>query len=184
MAIGQSRIARLILPVTDRDHVLGLPDAPVTLVEYGDYQCPFCGRALPIVKSVLHRLGRRVRFAFRHFPLAEMHPQAFRAAEAAEAAGAQGKFWPMHDMLFEHQHALGDADLLSYAEYLGLDLQRFIAELADGTHEAKIRSDFMSGVRSGVNGTPTFFINGIRYDGSWDADTLTEALLAAATVHA
>jgi protein-disulfide isomerase len=112
-----------------------------------------------------------------------MHRRGFRAAEAAEAAGAQGQFWAMHDMLFEHQHALEDADLLSYADYLGLDLPRFVAELADGTHEVKVRSDFMSGVRSGVNGTPSFFINGIRHDGPWDVDSLTEACLAAVAVH-
>ena len=181
--VGQSRIARLILPVSDRDHVQGPLDAPVTLVEYGDYECPFCGRAHPIVKTVQRRVGARLRFAYRHFPLAEMHPRAFRAAEAAEAAGAQGQFWAMHDMLFEHQHALEDADLLSYADYLGLDLARFVAELADGTHEVKVRSDFMSGVRSGVNGTPSFFINGIRHDGPWDVDSLTEACLAAVAVH-
>jgi protein-disulfide isomerase len=182
-SIGQSRLARLILPVTDRDHVHGPADAPATLVEYGDYECPFCGRAHPVVKGVQHRLGRRLRFAFRHFPLAEMHPHATRAAEAAEAAGAQGKFWAMHDMLFEHQHALTDPDLLGYAEFLGLDVQRFLTDLAEGAHEAKVRSDFMSGVRSGVNGTPTFFINGVRHDGPWDPDTLTEALLAAAAIH-
>ena len=181
--VGQSRIARLILPVSDRDHVQGPPDAPVTLVEYGDYECPFCGRAHPIVKTVQRRVGPRLRFAYRHFPLAEMHPRAFRAAEGAEAAGAQGQFWAMHDMLFEHHHALEDADLLSYADYLGLDLARFVAELADGTHEVKVRSDFMSGVRSGVNGTPSFFINGIRHDGPWDVDSLTEACLAAVAVH-
>jgi protein-disulfide isomerase len=181
--VGQSRVARLILPISLHDHVQGAVDAPVTLVEYGDYECPFCGRAHPIIKTVQHRLGRRLRFVYRHFPLAEMHPRAFRAAEAAEAAGARRKFWPMHDMQFERQQALEDTDLMSYAEYLRLDLPRFVADLADGTYEMKVRSDFMSGVRSGVNGTPTFFINGVRHDGPWDADTLTEACLATLAAH-
>ena len=125
-----------------------------------------------------------MRFAFRHFPLAEMHPHALRAAEAAEAAGAQGKFWPMHDLLFENQRALRDQDLLGHAAALGLDVPRFAAELADHRWEPRVREDFMSGVRSGVNGTPTFFINGIRHDGPWDADALTEALAAAAGLRA
>jgi protein-disulfide isomerase len=184
MAIGQSRMARLVLPVSDRDHVQGPPDAPATLVEYGDYECPFCGQAHPIVRAVQRRLGRQLRFAYRHFPLTEIHPHALGAAEAAEAAGAQGRFWPMHDLLFENQHALDDRSLVRYAEALGLDVPRFVTEIAEHTHEPKIREHFMSGVRSGVNGTPTFFINGIRHDGPWDVDTLTEALLEAARIEA
>jgi protein-disulfide isomerase len=184
MAIGQSRVARLVLPVSESDHVHGPSDAPATLVEYGDYECPFCGQAHPIVKTVQRRLGRRLRFAFRHFPLTEIHPHALAAAEAAEAAAAQGQFWPMHDLLFENQHALDDRSLVRYAESLGLDVPRFVTELAEHVHEPKIREDFMSGVRSGVNGTPTFFINGIRHDGPWDADTLTDALMEAAHIEA
>jgi protein-disulfide isomerase len=179
----QSRISRLVLPIGGRDHVLGPPDAPATLVEYGDYQCPHCGAAHPVVKAVLRHLGRNVRFAFRHFPLAEIHPYALLAAEAAEAAGAQGKFWEMHDLLFENQDALEDRNLLRYAEALDLDMPRFVAELAEHTWEPRVREDFMTGVRSGVNGTPTFFINGLRHDGPWDAESLIEAL-AAPRVHA
>ena len=179
----QSRISRLVLPIGGRDHVLGPPDAPATLVEYGDYQCLHCGAAHPVVKAVLRHLGRNVRFAFRHFPLAEIHPYALPAAEAAEAAGAQGKFWEMHDLLFENQDALEDRNLLRYAEALDLDMPRFVAELAEHTWEPRVREDFMTGVRSGVNGTPTFFINGVRHDGPWDAESLIEAL-AAPRVHA
>jgi protein-disulfide isomerase len=184
MASGQSRVARLVLPISERDHVKGPMDAPATLVEYGDYECPYCGMAHPIVKEVQRRFGRPLRFAFRHFPLAEMHPHALRAAEAAEAASAQGQFWEMHDLLYENQQALGEGDLLRDAEVLGLDVARFARELAGRTWEPRVREDFMSGIRSGVNGTPTFFVNGIRHDGPWDADTLTEALAAAAHVHA
>jgi protein-disulfide isomerase len=182
MAIGQSRVSRLVLPVDGRDHVRGPADAPVTLLEYGDYECPHCGLAHPIVNEVQQRLGRQLRFAFRHFPLAEIHPHAEMAAEAAEAAGAQGRFWEMHDLLFKNQDALNDTDLLRYAEVLGLELTRFVNELADRTWEPRVREDFMSGVRSGVNGTPTFFVNGVRHDGPWDADSLIEALMAPARV--
>jgi protein-disulfide isomerase len=182
MAIGQSRISRLVLPIGGRDHILGPPDAAATLVEYGDYQCPYCGQAYHILKAVHHRMGRRLRFAFRHFPLAEIHPFAPGAAEAAEAAGAQGKFWEMHALLFENQPALDGPDLLRYATHLGLELPRFVRELNDHTYEPRVREDFMTGVRSGVNGTPTFFVNGLRHDGPWDADTLIEALTATAAV--
>jgi protein-disulfide isomerase len=184
MAVGQSRVARLARPVSERDHVLGPANAPATLVEYGDYECPYCGFAHPMVQSVLDRLQGHVRFAFRHFPLAEIHPHAVLAAEAAEAAGAQDKFWPMHDMLYENLRALRELDLLRTAAALGLHLPGFTAELADHRWEPPVREDFMSGVRSGVNGTPTFFVNGIRHDGSWDADSLTEALIAAAGLRA
>ncbi len=183
MAIGQSRVGRLVLPVDGRDHVRGPADAPATLVEYGDYECSYCGLAHPIVKEVQRRLGRQLRFAFRHFPLAEIHPHAQLAAEAAEAASAQDRFWEMHDLLYKNQQALDDADLLRYADTLGLDLTRFVNELADRTWESRVREDFMSGVRSGVNGTPTFFVNGFRHDGAWDTDTLIEALMAPARVH-
>jgi protein-disulfide isomerase len=150
--------------------------APVTLVEYGDYECPFCGQAHHVVTQLQQLLGRHLRFVFRHFPLATVHPHAQYAAEAAEAAGAQGKFWEMHYMLFEHQHALEDDDLVQYAAALGLGLHRFASELSMHIHAARVREDFMSGVRSDVNGTPTFFINGVRHDGSSDFDTLMEAI--------
>jgi protein-disulfide isomerase len=173
-------VAQLVLPVSsERDHILGPPEAPVTLVEYGDYECPYCGQAYPIVEAVRTEMGTNLRFAFRHFPVATLHPHAERAAEAAEAAGVQGFFWPMHAMLFENQRRLGTPDLHTYAESLGLDIARFDAELLAGAHTPRVREDFMSGVRSGVNGTPTFFINGLRYDGPWDAPDLLAALVSA-----
>jgi len=159
---------QLTPPVNAHDHVQGPADAPVTLVEFGDYECPHCGRAYPIVKDLQARLGDRLRFVYRNFPLAESHPYAEHAAEAAEAAGDRGKFWPMHDLLFEHQDALDDADLVRYAAALGLDAGAVAREIENDTHLERIRADFMSGVRSGVNGTPTFFINGSRFDGVWD----------------
>jgi protein-disulfide isomerase len=172
-------IARLTLPVGARDHAEGPASAPVTLVEYGDYECPHCGRAYPIVKEVQRRLGSALRFVFRNFPLSESHPHAEHAAEAAEGAAAHGKFWEMHDTLFEHQQALDDTHLVGYATRLGLDAKAFDKELRTHAHKSRVREDFMSGVRSGVNGTPTFFINGVRFDDSWDPDTLTDALAAA-----
>ena len=154
-------------PVSERDHVAGPHDAPVTLVEYGDYECPYCGMAHPIVKKARQELGEQLRFVFRHFPLAEAHPHAQLAAQAAEAAGAQGRFWEMHDMIFEHQDALEPEDIIGYAKSLGLDVAQLARDLEAGTYVKRVRDDFRSGVRSGVNGTPTFFVNGIRYDGSW-----------------
>ncbi len=158
---------RLTPPVSERDHAAGPDDAPVTLVEYGDYECPYCGMAYPIVKAAQRELGSQLRFVFRNFPLGEIHPHARHAAQTAEAAAAQGKFWEMHDMLFEHQDALEDADLVGYAEMLELDAERIARELEAGTYAKRVRDDFRSGVRSGVNGTPTFFVNGERYEGSW-----------------
>jgi protein-disulfide isomerase len=173
--------AVLTLPVSDeRDHIQGSSDAPVTLVEYGDYQCPYCGAAYPIIKDVQARMGNRLRFVFRNFPITTAHPQAEQAAEAAEAAGAQDRFWPMHDLLYENQRHLGDEDLLRYAGQLGLDVDSFGRNLAEHVQAARVREDFMSGVRSGVNGTPTFYINGVRHDDSYDVDTLLAALNRAA----
>ena len=169
----------LVLPVGDRDHAQGSANAPVTLVEYGDFECPYCGQAYPIVKAVQKALGKRLRFVFRNFPLSEMHPNASNAAEAAEAAGQQGKYWEMHDTLFEHQDALQLPDLVAHAAALGLDSKRIAAELKSHTHAPRVREDFMSGVRSGVNGTPTFFINGERHDGPWDYQDLVAAIEAA-----
>ena len=170
----------LAVDVGAGDHVLGSRDAPVTLVQYADFECPFCGRAFPELKSVLHDLGRRVRFVFRHFPVIEAHPHAESAAEVAEAAGAQGKFWEMHDRLFERQFALDGEYLIEYAGDLGLDVARFRKELGAGVYEPRVREDFRSGVTSGVNGTPTFFINGVRHDDSWDLEPLLAALEEAA----
>ena len=168
--------AHLTVPVGPRDHAAGPQDAPVTLVEYGDFQCPHCGRAYPIVKDIVRTLGANLRFVFRNFPLTRIHPEAEHAAEAAEAAGGQGAFWPMHDRLFERQFALDDDHLIEYATELGLNAERIRGELEAGTHGPRVRDDFMSGVKSGVNGTPTFFINGVRYDESWDRDSLLAAL--------
>ncbi len=174
----------LRLPVSpERDHILGPVDAPVTLVEYGDYQCPYCGTAHSIVKAVRARMGDHMRFVFRHFPLTHIHPYAELAAEAAEGAGAQGKFWSMHDTLYENQDRLDAPDLLTYAADIGADVVRFTRELQSHEHRPKVQEDFMSGVRSGVNGTPCFFINGVRHDGPWDFDSLLAAVLAAAEVH-
>jgi len=170
----------LTLPVGERDHAQGPAGAAVTLVEYGDYECPYCGRAYPIVKQIQQRMGSHLRFIFRNFPLKESHPHAEHAAEAAEAAGAQGKFWEMHDRLYQRQFALEDSSLAEYAADLGLDVERFTQELTQGTHAPRVREDFRSGVSSGVNGTPTFFINGARHDGSYDAETLLAALERAA----
>ena len=169
-------VATLSAPVSAKDHSQGAPDAHVTLVEYGDYECPHCGRAYPIVKEVQRRLGSRLRFVFRNFPLREIHPHAQHAAEAAEAAEGQGKFWEMHDAIFEHQPALDDRHLLQYAVGLGVDEERFLQELTSHAHAPRVREDFLSGIKSGINGTPTFFINGIRHDGPWDAESLIKAL--------
>ncbi len=176
--------AVLTLPVDEgRDHVQGSTGAPVTLVQYGDYECPYCGQAYPIVKAVQARMGDRLRFVFRNFPISTSHPHAEHAAEAAEAAGAQGKFWEMHDLLYERQQHLGDGDLRGYAEDLGLDVQRFDAEMSGQVHKARVHEDFMSGVRSGVNGTPTFYINGVRHDDSYDTEVLLGAVEHAAAAN-
>jgi protein-disulfide isomerase len=171
--------AVLSVPVTEKDHAQGLPSAPVTLVEYGDYECPHCGRAYPIVKELQRVLGTQVRFVFRNFPLSQAHPHAQHAAEAAEAAAEQGRFWEMHDMLFEQQRALDDAHLVKYARSVGLDDARFKEALTSHAFAATVRHDFVGGVRSGVNGTPTFFINGVRHDDGWDFATLASAVRAA-----
>jgi protein-disulfide isomerase len=173
--------ATLTMPVADdRDHSQGPADAPVTLVEYGDYQCPFCGAAYPIIKDVQARMGDRLRFVFRNFPITTSHPNAELAAEAAEGAAVQGRFWEMHDLLYENQDRLGGEDLHGYASRLGLDVETFDRELAAHAHADRVHEDFMSGVRSGVNGTPTFYVNGARYDGSYEAENLLAALEQAA----
>ena len=178
-AIG---LPTLTPPVNASDHVIGPPSAAATLVEYGDYECPYCGQAHPVVKEIVRQLGDELRFAFRHFPLTRVHPHAERAAEAAEAAGAQGKFWQMHDLLFDNQDALEDEHLLVYARAIDLDLRRFALELENGVYTAKVRADFLSGVRSGVNGTPTFFINGQRHEGGYGLESLLGAIVTAAAV--
>jgi len=172
---------RLTPPVTERDHAQGRAAAPVTLVEYGDFECPHCGRAYPMVKAVQRSMGDQLRFVFRNFPLTRSHEHAEHAAEMAEAAGDRGKFWEMHDLLFEHQDALEDEDLVAYAAALGIYPAWAAAALMQGLFAERVREDFASGVKSGVNGTPTFFINGVRYDGLLHPTALLEALVTAAT---
>jgi protein-disulfide isomerase len=166
--------ATLSPPVSERDHIEGPASAPLTLVEYGDYQCPYCGAAYPLVKRVQKALGKKLRFVFRNFPLTQAHPYAMIAAEAAEAAALQGKFWQMHDMIYENQDQLQPDILLSWAQELGLDLKAFGTAIKQGDISKRIKEDRASGIRSGVNGTPTFFINGTRYDE--DPDSLLDAL--------
>ena len=188
MSAAPDSAAGLRVAVGDDDHTLGPPDAPVTLVEYGDFQCPHCARAFPVVQGVKERLGDRVRFVFRHFPLTEIHPQALHAAQAAESAAALGgeeAFWAMHDALFQHAQesrtALSDRNLVRYAESAGVDPAQVARDLEAGAHEERVRADFMGGVRSGVNGTPTFFVNGVRFDGDWsDEEGFVAALERAA----
>ncbi len=172
--------ATLVEPVSaGRDHILGPPDAPTTLLEYGDFQCPFCGAAEPVVEAVRATMGNGLAFAFRHFPLTTIHSHAWPAAEAAEAAGEQGQFWPMHDLLFEDQRHLELPDLVARARKLELDVDRFGTEVSANADAPRIQSDLLSGVRSGVPGTPTFFVNGIRYEGAVDYDSLLRAVQAA-----
>ena len=163
-----------------RDHIRGAADASVTLLEYGDYECPHCAAAHRIVNTVQTRMGNVLRFAFRHFPLTTVHPHAQQAAEAAEAAGAQERFWSMHDALFQHQQDLRIEALVRYAHAMGLNVAAFTSDITRHTHLPKVREDFVSGVMSGVNGTPAFYINRARYDGPWDLSTLSAALLRAA----
>lgn len=171
---------KLALSVSQRDHVRGPGSAPLTLVEYGDFECPHCGRAYGVVKDLEEELGTQLRVVFRHFPLATIHPFAELAAQAAEAAGEQGKFWEMHDILFENQEALAPENLIEYAQALALDLADFEEALRSGRHVPRVKEDFISGVRSGVNGTPAFFVNGQRHDGAYEYPELLRALREAA----
>ena len=175
---GKYQAPKLEIPVTpERDHIEGPVNAALTLVEYGDYQCPYCGAAYPEVKRVQKELGSELRFVFRNFPLTNIHEHAMNAAETAEAASVQGKFWPMHDFLYEHQTTLGDPSVaLGYARELGLNGQKFEREISQHVYQKRIKDDFMGGVRSGVNGTPTFYVNGVRHDGDAIAKALIEAL--------
>jgi protein-disulfide isomerase len=166
----------LTLPDPERDHISGSADGLIRLLEYGDYECPFCAEVQPIVKEIQRRLSDDLLFGFRNFPLTNIHPHSEHAAEAAEAAGTQKNFWGMHETLFENQGALDDGDLAEYAAELGLDETRLIREVTSSVYAPRIREDFKSGVRGGVNGTPTFFINGERYDGTLDLKHLLNAL--------
>jgi protein-disulfide isomerase len=169
-------MATLKVQVTAEDHAQGPEDAAVTLVEYGDYECPHCGRAYPIVHQVQKHFGERLRFVFRNFPLTQMHRQAEAAAEVAEFAGAQGRFWEMHGRLFENQERLGEALFLELSKELGLSTTAMRQALEQRTFEARVRADFTGGIRSGVNGTPTFFISGHRHNGSFEFDALVAAI--------
>lgn len=166
----------LRLAVNDEDHIEGNIEAPITLVEYGDYQCPHCGRAYPIVKRIQEEMGDTMRFVFRDFPLEKAHPQALAAAVASEAAGKQGKFWEMHDMLFENQKRLHHSGLVEYATALGLDIARFEQDLNDAAIAERVKDEFYSGMRSGVNATPTFFVNGEKFEGDWEGGELAAFL--------
>ena len=166
----------LKVAVTAEDHAQGPESAPVTVVEYGDYECPHCGHAYPIVKQVQKHFGKRLRFVFRNFPLSEIHPHAEDAAEAAEFAGAQGKFWEMHDLLFENQERLDEALYLALAQELELPAGTLRKALEVGTYRTRVRAEFAGGVRSGVNGTPTFFVNGDRHDGPYEFEDLVLAI--------
>lgn len=163
-------------PVSENDHILGDERAVVELLEYGDYQCPHCGRAYPIVKYIQQELGTRLRFIFRNFPLRKIHSQAMAAALASEAAALQGKYWEMHDMLFEHQNKLNHSSIIHYVEALDLDVEKFNAAIALPELEAKVLADFRHGLLSGVNATPTFFVNGQKYEGDWESGAFLEDL--------
>ena len=171
---------RLTQPVDERrDHIRGPVDAPLTLVEYGDFECPHCGAAYPNIEVVREQMGDDLRFVYRHYPQAVVHANAVRAAHAAEAAGRFGQFWQMHDVLFEYQDALDVESLLISASKLPLDLEQFVHDLTQGKHRARLEDDFLSGTLSGVEGTPAFFINNVRYRGAWNAFALLEALTMA-----
>jgi protein-disulfide isomerase len=167
---------RLTVPINQYDHVIGPSTATVTLLEYGDYECPYCRAAFGTVEQVRELFAEDLRFAYRHFPLTQIHPHALEAAIAAEGAAAEGRFWEMHAILFANQERLTQPDLLRYAQILGLDPVRFRNHLMNRTFEARVRRDFLSGVRSGVNGTPTFFINDVRHNGGWDLPSLVDAI--------
>jgi protein-disulfide isomerase len=157
-------------PVSEKDHIHGNHNAPIELVEYGDYQCPHCGRAYPVIKRIQKRLGEKLKFVFRNFPLSEIHPDAFNAALAAEAAALQKKFWEMHDIIFENQQSLETESLLLYAKEIGLNMAQFTKDIQKDELVTKVENDLESGIRSGVNGTPSFFVNGKKYDGDWEEE--------------
>jgi protein-disulfide isomerase len=173
-------MAQLTINVSEQDHRRGPKNAGVTLVEYGDFECEHCAEAYLMLMELLDEMGDLICFVYRHFPLSQTHPNAQRAAEAAEAAASQDQFWEMHDMLFTNQDALDEIYLRSYAEKIGLDMEQYDQEMKSDMHTERVREDFLSGVRSGVNGTPTFFINGERHDGPSNKFGLREAIERAA----
>jgi Na+:H+ antiporter, NhaA family len=169
-------VPALEIPLRADDHVVGAPDAPLELVMYGDFQCPYCTAAQGSLRRVRERLGDRLRFVFRHFPLREIHPDAERAAQASEAAAAQGAFWPMHDALYAQRGTLGEDDIVRAAAGIGLDAARVRADLRDGAHAGRVERDRRDALAMGLAGTPTFFANGERVEGAFDAGSLIEAL--------
>jgi protein-disulfide isomerase len=177
---GDSRGSTLTLPVGPRDHVRGGESARVTLVEYGDFECPQCGQAFPIVERLIGAFGDRLRFVFRNFPITTAHPHAQHAAEEAEWAAAAGTFWPMYAALYEHGQSLTDGRMLDLARGLGLDAGALAEAWRAHTFIKRVKEDFLSGIESGVEGTPAFFINGVLHDGAWDEATLGRALEDAA----
>ncbi len=166
----------LKVPVTPDDHIQGNINAPITLVEYGDFQCPYCGAAFPIIKEVQNNFGDQLRFVFRHFPLSEVHEFAKAAASTAEFAGTYHKFWEMHDEIYENQDMLSEEMLTQLADSMGLNSKELLKAIKNNKFESKIQKDFMGGVRSGVNGTPSLFINDHRYSGSVDFDSIVQAI--------
>ncbi|MGP8268910.1 MAG: DsbA family protein [Terracidiphilus sp.] len=176
-------MSKLFVAVAENDHIQGALAAEFSLVEYGDYQCPHCRMAYPIVKRLQKQFGERLCFVFRNFPLSQMHPWAESAAEVAEFAGARGKYWEMHDQLFENQQNLGNALFLELTEALDLSPLDLQTALSEQIYRARVRADFTGGVRSGVNGTPTFFINGQRHDGTYDYESLSDAIEHATKMH-
>lgn len=167
---------QLIYPVNSNDHISGNLDAPLELVEYGDYECPHCGFAYPIVKGIQQQLAGDIKFVFRNFPLSKIHPHAFSAAVATEAAGLQDRFWEMHDIVFENQKKLNAENISRFAFTLGLDMERFENDIKQESLIEKVEKDFESGIRSGVNRTPTFFINGEKFEGEWINNQLLQYL--------
>lgn len=179
MAEPASRASTLVIPVTARDHADGPEDALITVVEYGDHECPHCAEVHEVLRALRQELPDTLRLVFRHFPL-ESHPHAARAAEASEAAARQGLFWEMHDRLFKRQDALDEGGLRKAARKVGVDLKRFDRDMAERAHAGRVRADYLGGLRSGVKGTPTFFLNGVRYRGSWAFEPFVTALVAEA----
>jgi protein-disulfide isomerase len=176
MSTKKGERVKLTLPVSERDHIQGLMTAPVTLIEYGDYECPYCAQAYMITKEIQERLGSKLRFVFRNFPLTKVRPHAYQTALAAETAAAQNKFWEMYDYLFKHGQVLTEDTLKQTAASLGLEVNRFDREFRDRTYSSHVDEDIESGKSSGVGSTPTFFINEDRYDGPWDLDSLLNTL--------
>ena len=175
-SLKQNNLMATYQSIRDTDHIIGNKDAPISLIEYGDFQCPHCGRAYPIIKNILQNLEGNLLFIYRHFPLSKVHPEARMAAVAAEAADRQGLFWEMYNMLFENQRQLKNDAIMRYAGMIGLNLEQFESDIQDEVLHKKVENDFLDGLKSGVNGTPTFFVNGEKYEDSWDGKRLEEYL--------